>query len=126
VHTGPYVLRLGGHSYDAERIVFGARVPEGAAVRSPALSRSELLMRLTALANDTRLRILELLAQAGELSTPEVIARLELSQSAASRHLEHLTATGYLIVRRHEGAKLYKLNPGRIDDTFLALKAFYR
>ena len=122
-HTGPYLLRLGGESYSAERLVFGARIPEGSRVSSPTLSRSELLMRLNALANDTRLRILELVVQKGELNTPEIMAQIGLSQSAVSRHLEHLTATGYLIVR-HEGAKCYRLNPDRIDHTFEALKEF--
>ena len=79
-------------------------------------------MRLNALANDTRLRILELLAYKGELGTPDVVAQLELSQSAASRHLEHLTATGYLTARRHQGTNLYRLNPDRIDYTFQVLK----
>ena len=92
-------------------------------VSSSTLSRSELLMRLNALANDTRLRIMELLAKEAELNTSDIMAQLGLSQSAASRHLEHLTATGYLIVR-HEGAKYYRLNPDRIDHTFKALKAF--
>jgi DNA-binding transcriptional ArsR family regulator len=81
-------------------------------------------MRLNALADDTRLRILELLAQKGELGTPDVKTRLELSQSAASRHLEHLTATGYLIARRQQGVNLYQLNLDQIDHTFNALKEF--
>jgi DNA-binding transcriptional ArsR family regulator len=123
-HTGPYLLRLGSLSGATERFAFGARIPEGAPTNIPTLSRSELLTRLNALADDTRLRILELLAQEGELNTPDIIARLELSQSAASRHLEHLAATGYLTVRRHEGAKCYQLNPERIDHTFKALKEF--
>jgi DNA-binding transcriptional ArsR family regulator len=123
-HTGPYILQLGGLSDTTAHFLFGARIPEGAAVRMPALSRSELLMRLNALANDTRLRILQLLAQKGELGTPEIIAQLDLSQSAGSRHLEHLTATGYLIARRHQGINLYQFNPDRIDYTFKSLKEF--
>jgi DNA-binding transcriptional ArsR family regulator len=125
-HTGPYIVRLGGLSETTVRFLFGARIPEGVPVRSPALSRSELLMRLNALANDTRLRILELVAQKGELGTPDIVAQLEISQSAASRHLEHLTATGYLTARRHQGTNLFQLNPGRIDYTFKALKEFCR
>jgi hypothetical protein len=39
------------------------------------------------------------------------------------RHLEHLTATGYLVSRQQGVTNLYRLNPGRIDDTFQALKA---
>ena len=123
-HTGPYLVHLGGHSDTTARFLFGARIPAGATVHTSALDRSELLMRLTALADDTRLRILELLGQVGEMGTPDIKSRLELSQSAASRHLEHLTATGYLTARRHQGTKFFQLNPGRIDHTFQALKEF--
>ena len=123
-HNGPYIIRLESPNDGTERITFGARIPEGVSVHMPALSRSELLMRLNALADDTRLRILELLGQKGEMGTPDIKAQLELSQSAASRHLEHLAATGYLIARRHQGTNLFQLNPGRIDHTFKALKEF--
>jgi DNA-binding transcriptional ArsR family regulator len=123
-HTGPYIVRLGGLTDSTARILFGARIPEGVPARPATLTRSELLMRLNALADDTRLRILELLAQSGEMGTPDIIARLALSQSSASRHLEHLTATGYLTARRHRGTNLYRLNPDRIDYTFKALKEF--
>jgi DNA-binding transcriptional ArsR family regulator len=126
VHSGPYVVRLNSPDDGTEWIIFGARIPDGVIVHMPALSRSELLMRLNALADDTRLRILELLGQKGEMGTPDIKAQLELSQSAASRHLEHLTATGYLITRRHQGTNLYQLNPDRIDHTFKALKGFSR
>ena len=126
VHTGPYLVHLGGLSDTVVRFLYGARVPEGAHISIPALGRSELLMRLSALADDTRLRILELLGKNGERNTPNIMAQLEISQSAASRHLEHLTATGYLDVRRHEGANWYQLTPTGIDRTFGALKRFCR
>jgi DNA-binding transcriptional ArsR family regulator len=119
-HLGPYVAWMG--SGETIRLLFGARVPEGVAVRSPGLSRSELLMRLNALADETRLSILELLADKDGLSSQEIMERLDLSQSAASRHLRQLAATGYLSVERREGAKSYRLNRERIDDTFGALK----
>ena len=119
-HLGPYIGWMG--SDDTIRLLFGARVPEGVAVGSPELSRSELLMRLNALADETRLSILELLADEEGLSSQEIMERLDLSQSAASRHLRQLSATGYLTTERREGAKAYRLNPERIDDTFGALK----
>jgi DNA-binding transcriptional ArsR family regulator len=119
-HLGPYVAKM---VLDEEvKILFGARVPEGVTARSPELSRSELLMRLNALADETRLSILELLADEGGLSSQEIMERLDLSQSAASRHLRQLAATGYLSVERRDGAKAYRLNRTRIDDTFGALK----
>jgi DNA-binding transcriptional ArsR family regulator len=119
-HLGPYVGWVG--SGETIRLFFGARVPEGVTVRSPELSRSELLMRLNALADETRLGILELLADEDGLSSQEIMERLDLSQSAASRHLRQLAATGYLSVERREGANAYRLNRERIDDTFGALK----
>jgi DNA-binding transcriptional ArsR family regulator len=124
VHSGPYVVRLNSLDDGTEWIMFGARIPEGVSVHMPASSRSELLMRLNALADDTRLRILELLGQQGEMGTPDIKDQLELSQSAASRHLEHLTATGYLTARRHQGTNLYQLNLDRVEHTFKTLKEF--
>lgn len=123
-HLGPYVSWI--DSDGTTRLMFGARLPEGARVTSPALSRSELLVRLSALSDDTRLRILELLTKHDELCAQDVIETLDLSQSAASRHLRQLTATGYLIERRREVAKCYSLNPQRVDDTLQALKRFLR
>ena len=122
-HIGPYV----GIMQDDEtvKLIFGARVPEGVSASSPALSRSELL-RLNALADDTRLSILELLAGDDGLSSPEVMERLDLSQSAASRHLRQLAATGCLMVERRDGAKVYHLNRNRIGDTFSALQKLLR
>jgi hypothetical protein len=47
-----------------------------------------------------------------------------IARPAASRHLEHLAVTGYLIVRGDKRANLYRLNRDQIDRTFSALKAF--
>jgi ArsR family transcriptional regulator len=86
------------------------------------LSRSDLLNQLNALADDTRLHIIELVSGEGELRAQEIIARLGLSQSSASRHLRQLTATGYLIERRGEAGKIYSLNRDRIEDTLDAVR----
>lgn len=123
-HVGAY---LGQFRYDQNLgIVFGARLPEGVQYYAPDLSRAELLVRLGALADDTRLRILHLIAERGEMRSPEIMRELDLSQSAASRHLKQLSATGYLIERRCEGAKCYDINLERIDNTLRALSAFLR
>ena len=120
-HVGPYVVKF--RSGDTLWVLFGARVPEGAQVHAPDLSRAEILVRLNALADDTRLRILKLISENGELHSQEIMARLELSQSATSRHLKQLSATGYLNERRCEGAKCYTLNPSRVEDTLRAVSA---
>jgi hypothetical protein len=83
-----------------------------AVLRSARVGRAELRARLAALADETRLRILELLAQQDELQAQEIIAALELSQSSGSRHLKQLVSLGYLYERRGEGAnKSYRLSP---------------
>lgn len=118
-HIGPYVSLV--KSPSLVRIMFRPRMPEGKTAKSPQLNRSELLVRLSALADDTRLRILELLSGHEELCAQDIIEMLDLSQSAASRHLRHLSATGYLVERRVEGAKCYQLNKDTVEHTMQAL-----
>lgn len=122
-HVGPYLLMIEDSPTQAW-IVFGARTPEGATVQSPILRRSDLLVRLSALADDTRLRILAMLADGNELETRSIQDELDLSKSAASRHLRQLTAGGYVIVRQQEKSNYYRLNPERFTDTWHALKVF--
>lgn len=121
-HIGPYLGKIG---HDAILwLIFGARQPEGLALGIPDLSRSDLLVRLGALSDDTRLRILHHLSHHGEKCAQEIIQELDLSQSAASRHLKQLSANGYLSERRREGGKCYSANLDRIEDTFHALLNF--
>ena len=121
-HGGPYLGKY--HRGDKFIIVYGARLPEGTTVVAPDLSRNEIVVRLNALADDTRLRILRLIADHGEQRSQDIMAELDLSQSAASRHLQQLSATGFLSERRCEGAKCYSLADDRLRDTFQAVLAF--
>jgi ArsR family transcriptional regulator len=123
-HVGPYIGKF--MEGPVQGIIFGARLPEGTQYYAPDLSRAEILVLLNALADDTRLRILKLVAEEGELRSQEIMRELELSQSATSRHLKQLSATGYLIERRCEGAKCYDLNEDRVDDTMRAVLSFLR
>jgi DNA-binding transcriptional ArsR family regulator len=122
-HLGPYLGKLWppGHTL---WMLFGARLPEGIQFQAPDLSRAEIVVRLSALADDNRLRILKLISEQGELSSQEIMTSLGLSQSAASRHLQQLSATGYLSERRRNSAKCYRLNPERIEDTLQAISGF--
>ena len=122
-HIGPY---LGKQSNSQTLwLFFGARLPSDVSrVASPA-SRSELLVRLAALSDDTRLRILALIVQQGELCAPDIMAQLGLSQSATSRHLQQLSATGLLTERRRDSAKCYQLNRERLRDTLSALDRYF-
>ncbi|MCP4543533.1 MAG: winged helix-turn-helix transcriptional regulator [Chloroflexi bacterium] len=121
-HLGPYFGKF--RSGNTLWMLFGARIPKGAQVYAPDLSRAEILIRVNALADDTRLRILKLVSEEGELRSQDIMNRVELSQSAVSRHLKQLSATGYLNERRCEGSKCYTLNPNRVKDTLSAISSF--
>ena len=121
-HVGPYVqvASMNGVMY----VVFGARQPEGATDRIPELDRNEIVARLSALADDTRLHILQLVAERGEIRVQDVLEVINLSQPSVSRYLTQLTAAGYLHERRESGAKVYVLNKDRIEKTLKAVNAF--
>jgi DNA-binding transcriptional ArsR family regulator len=121
-HVGPYTGKF--ITEDTLWLIFGARNPAGIDQKLPDLSRAEILVRVNALADDNRLRILRLIHEAGELRSQEIMTKLDLSQSAASRHLKQLSATGFLVERRCTGAKCYELNPKRIEDTLMAISSF--
>ena len=125
-HVGPYLHKVNHQANGRSHLhlIFGARVPDGVSIDSPELDRSELLVRLNAVADDTRLRVLKLLAEEGELCAPDIMARLALSQSATSRHMRQLSANGLISERRQEGAKCYRLNQERIESTILAFRRF--
>jgi ArsR family transcriptional regulator len=105
-------------------IYFGAHLPEGSDVRVPELDRAEIVSRISALADDTRLQILQMIAENGEMRSQEIIEAINLSQPSVSRYLSQLTAAGYLQERRANGAKNYILNEDRIEKTLKAVSAF--
>ena len=105
-------------------VFFGARVPEGVRFHAPDLSRTEIVVRLNALADDSRLRILRLISEQGEQRSQDIISTLDFSQSAASRHLKQLSATGLVSERRCNGSKCYALNTERVENTLQAISAF--
>jgi hypothetical protein len=121
-HIGPYTKVFVGEGQTW--VLFGPRQPQDAGEVVPELSRAELLVRLNALADDNRLSILKLVADAGELRSQDIMARLDFSQSGASRHLQQLTAAGFLQERRCNGAKCYALNSDRLATTLAALGSF--
>lgn len=123
VHVGPYIPKCADEN--GELIVFfSAHLPDWMAKDSPDLTRTEIAIRLSALADDTRLRILRYIAEHGEARSQGIMEALDLSQSAASRHLTQLSAAGFINERRCEGAKCYALNPERVTDTLQAIASF--
>lgn len=128
-HVGPFASRFGS---DTTIWVFvrgrvhsdqpNQRPTLDLPLRQTPVKRVELVGPFSALADETRLRILELLARQDMLAQ-DLILQLDLSQSSVSRHLKQLTAAGFLQERRGEGAnKRYRLNEAKIDWTFFALK----
>ncbi|MBT3188857.1 MAG: winged helix-turn-helix transcriptional regulator [Anaerolineae bacterium] len=122
LHVGPYLGKF--YEENLFGIIFGARLPDNAPIHAPELSQAEIYVRLNALADETRLRILKHVGDQGESCSTEIIETLGLSQSATSRHLTQLTAAGYLRTRRIDGAKCYKLDKDRIANTMDTVKAF--
>jgi DNA-binding transcriptional ArsR family regulator len=116
-HIGSYFGRFKAHK--TLWVLFGARQ-----LHTADLSRAEILSRVNALADDTRLRILKLAAEQGEQSSHDIQVHVGLGQSAVSRHLKQLSATGYLDERRRAGAKHYTLNSGRVRQTLRAISTF--
>jgi ArsR family transcriptional regulator len=121
-HIGPYIraTKIDENFY----IYFGAHMPEGSNVHVPELDRAEIVSRISALADDTRLQILQMIAENGEMRSQEIMEAINLSQPSVSRYLSQLTAAGYLQERRANGAKAYILNEDRIEKTLKAVHAF--
>ncbi|MCW1967554.1 MAG: metalloregulator ArsR/SmtB family transcription factor [Anaerolineae bacterium] len=85
--------------------------------RTAPITRAEVLHPLTALADDGRLRILELLAAEGELRGQDLMLKLDLSQPNLSRQIKPLVAARLVQERRAgDTNKLYKLNLAAIED----------
>jgi len=122
-HFGPYIRA--DKVRDNFYIHFGAHMPEGSEVHIPELDRAEIVARLSALADDTRLNILQMIAENGQMRAQEIMEAINLSQPSVSRYLTQLTATGYLQERRESGAKVYILNKDRIEKTLKAVHAFF-
>ena len=121
-HIGPYIRSA--KVQDSFYIYFGAHLPEGSDIRVPELDRAEIVSRISALADDTRLQILQLIAERGEMRSQEIMEVINLSQPSVSRYLSQLTAAGFLQERRANGAKAYILNEDRIEKTLRAVSAF--
>lgn len=69
----------------------------------------ETIEYLKALAEESRLRILLILEQAGELSVNDIAHVLEISQPKVSRHLARLRLAGWVKERRWNGFALYRV-----------------
>jgi DNA-binding transcriptional ArsR family regulator len=88
----------------------------------PELEHADLLETARALGDPTRLRIVDLLLD-GELYAQEIVSRLGVAQSAASRHLSQLERAGIVSVNARRGSKYYAVNAERLDALSAALSS---
>lgn len=83
--------------------------------RAVPLSETELAARLfRALGDATRLRIIELLLQEGELHQMEIVRRLGASQARISEHMVCLTWCGFVQARVDGRRTLYRVANGQV------------
>lgn len=104
-YIGPYFSAM-RHADAALTVFYNCRVtPMG---RHPGRGPG-LFPLLKALADETRLQIVEMLRE-HELYAQQIVNRLGISQAAVSRHLKLMERAGVLRVRREGGAKYYSIN----------------
>src|ERR687891_1575687 len=89
-----------------------------------APSRTELLAKyFRGLGDPTRLRILRLLNEAGELPAGELVSRLEMPQATVSTHLGCLRWCGFVSTRREDRLVIYGLADPRVSQLVAAFAA---
>jgi DNA-binding transcriptional ArsR family regulator len=78
------------------------------------------------LADPTRLRIVELLAEHGEMASGEVAAEFAMTRAGVSRHLRQLEDAGFVLVRVDAQRRMYRLNPEPFAEIDRWLKTYRR
>jgi hypothetical protein len=117
-YVGPYVAytHYGEHLvlfYNCRSAPAGPTVADGGSPYPP----------LKALADETRLQILDLL-RGRELYAQEIVDQVNISQPAVSRHLNLMVAAGVLRMRREGNAKYYSINGKTLAQLADALRTF--
>jgi len=87
---------------------------------APAYVR-KLTVIIKALAEESRLRILFMLSEHGEMSVSAIGGQLKQSQPAVSHHLAQLKNCGLVDYRRDGKFNYYALNPKGLDDLLATL-----
>jgi DNA-binding transcriptional ArsR family regulator len=80
------------------------------------------------LADPTRLRIIELLAEFEELPAGRIAEHFDMTRAGVSRHLRSLEEAGFVTVRLEAQRRLYRLNPepfAEIDDWLGRYRPFW-
>ncbi len=114
-YAGPYVRSIPvSIKNDQLLFVFNAR-GQTLETKHPAAALPSLFPPLKALADETRLQILAMLAD-GELYGQRIVDRLDISQPSVSRHLKLMVIAGVLQERKEGGRKLYSIREETLAD----------
>jgi DNA-binding transcriptional ArsR family regulator len=116
----PYNFVLEGEGWR----FFGYPVSDDAVERDDPLAPPQSVVRLhRALGDETRMRILRLLADK-DLYLTEIAHQLELSKPTIKHHLALLRAAGLVTVTESGAMTYYTLRKARLDDASADLKRF--
>jgi ArsR family transcriptional regulator len=74
------------------------------------MEKEELLARMESLSDGTRLEIVRLLSENGELCACELLKKLSITQGTLSHHMKDLAASGIVVVRKEGKWCHYALN----------------
>ena len=99
--------------FNAQSVLRDQPAPRAARGEALVLDTDELLDGLRALADPSRMRIVEML-RAQELYAQEIVGQLHISQSAVSRHLATLESAQLVHVRPSNGMKYYAVDGARL------------
>ena len=82
-----------------------------------APSRIELVAKyFRGLGDPTRLRVLQLLEESGELAAGEIVSRLGMPQATVSTHLGCLRWCGFVTTRREDRSVIYRVADPRVSE----------
>ena len=85
--------------------------------------RTRACVLFGALANTTRLEIVELLME-GERSVGDVATAVGIGQSGASQHLSHLARAGVIVATRRGSSRVYRFRGPRIRQIMTLIEEF--
>lgn len=124
VHQGLFKGKIYHFDSDEMWFFYGSLIPDGTVASTPELNKADILVHLSAFTDGTRLEILKLCSGGGEYSSVQLMNELRISQSAVSRHLKQLSATGFLNERRENSSKYYRINKQKIKNTISSFEGY--
>ncbi len=83
-----------------------------------SLLNNTLMDRFLALAEPNRRRILEIIAQRGEVAATEISDQFRISAPAVSQHLKVLREAELVQMKKQARQRIYSINPKGMDETW--------